>query len=442
MTETPQNPQPGPDRSGGPQWTSPVPSDPGTITARQGEYAWRGAPPQHATAPPAAGQPSAGGAPAWGSAPYGAPSHQAAAPSAPPQPGSAHAAPAPGSGWPGSASSGTGGAEGTVFSKGTGFSEGTAFSEGVPPRVPGAPAAWPGQPAPAPRAKVKFGLGVVSAFVIAAAAVGGVTGAFVGSDHATASAATVSTITGSNSSKTTTTVGAVAKAALPSVVQVNETTQNVSGTGSGMIISSNGTIVTNNHVIADYVSDGGQLTVTTYDGKTYNAKVIGYIAADDVAVIQAQGVSGLTPVTFADSSQVQVGDETVAIGSPDQLQNTVTSGIVSALNRKVSITESTNNGGGFPGFGWNGLGSTTVTYSAIQTDASINPGNSGGPLLNSAGQVIGMNSAIYSSSSDSRSSSSAGSVGLGFAIPANTVTADVKKIENGGGDSTSGSGSN
>jgi putative serine protease PepD len=288
---------------------------------------------------------------------------------------------------------------------------------------------------------MKFGLGVVSAFVIAAAAVGGVAGAYFGSDHNTASAATVSTITGSNTSKTTTSVGAVAKAALPSVVQVNESTQSVSGTGSGMVVSSNGMIVTNNHVIADYVSDGGQLTVTTYDGKTYNAKVVGFIAADDVAVVQAQGVSGWTPVTFSDSSQVQVGDQTIAIGSPDQLQNTVTSGIVSALNRKVSITESANNGGGFPGFGWNGMGSTTtVSYSAIQTDASINPGNSGGPLLNSSGQVIGMNSAIYSSSSDSRSSSSsAGSVGLGFAIPSNTVTADIKKIENGGGDATSGS---
>ncbi|MGH3416490.1 MAG: S1C family serine protease, partial [Actinocrinis sp.] len=169
---------------------------------------------------------------------------------------------------------------------------------------------------------------------------------------------------------------------------------------------------------------------------TYDAKVIGYTAADDIAVIQAQGVSGLTPVTFADSGKVQVGDEAVAIGSPDQLQNTVTSGIVSALNRKVSINETANGGGGFPGFGWRGFGSTTtVTYSAIQTDASINPGNSGGPLLNSAGQVIGMNSAIYSSSS-SASSSDSGSVGLGFAIPSDTVTADIQKIESGGGDSS------
>jgi putative serine protease PepD len=142
---------------------------------------------------------------------------------------------------------------------------------------------------------------------------------------------------------------------------------------------------------------------------------------------------------------VQVGDETIAIGSPDDLQNTVTSGIVSALNRQVSISESSTQGtgngsGGFPGFNWGQNTQTTVTYSAIQTDASINPGNSGGPLLNSAGEVIGMNSAIYSTSTSS-SSSESGSVGLGFAIPSDKVVQDIKKIEAGQGDSTSSSGS-
>jgi putative serine protease PepD len=413
MTETPHNPQPGSDRSA-PQWSSPAQPDPAALLAREGEYAWRGAAPQPPAAP---GAQIPGQAPGWGSAPYGASAQHAAAP------GPAGRAPA---GWPGAPAG----------------PEGTVLLEGAPPVDPGSPNGWPGHAARSPRPRVKFGLGVISVFVIAAAAVGGVTGAYFGSHASTAAAATtVSTITGSNSSKTSTTVGAVAKAVLPSVVQVNETTQSVSGTGSGMVISSNGLIVTNNHVIADYVADGGQLTVTTYDGKNYTAKVVGYIAADDVAVIQAEGVSGWTPVTFADSSQVQVGDETIAIGSPDQLQNTVTSGIVSALNRKVSITESTNNGGGFPGFGWQGLGSTTtVSYSAIQTDASINPGNSGGPLLNASGQVIGMNSAIYSSSSSS-SSSQAGSVGLGFAIPANTVSADIAKIKAGGGDTSNSSNS-
>ena len=298
------------------------------------------------------------------------------------------------------------------------------------------PGVLPGDPGSIPAAgrtkrKVTVGLATLALFSVVAAGVGGAVGAYVGRDGDTSS--TVAAITGSNSSDTTTSVGAVAKKVLPSVVQVNETTSSVTGVGSGMVVSSNGIILTNNHVIADYASEGGTLNVTTYDGHTYNAKVIGYLAADDIAVIQAQNVSDWTPVTFADSSQVQVGDSVVAIGSPDNLQNTVTSGIVSALNRQVSVSEATNNGGGFPGFGWNGLGqSTTVTYNAIQTDASINPGNSGGPLLNLQGQVIGMDSAIYSSSTSG--TSSAGSVGLGFAIPSAQLQKDIAKIEAGGGD--------
>ena len=300
------------------------------------------------------------------------------------------------------------------------------------------PGPLPGVPDPASatggrKRKASVGLATLALFTLAAAGVGGGVGAYV-SRH-TSSSSSVTAITGSNSSDTTTSVGAVAKKVLPSVVQVNETTPSVTGVGSGMVLSADGLILTNNHVVADYVTEGGTLNVTTYDGHSYNAKVIGYITADDIAVVQAQGVSGWTPVAFADSGQVQVGDSVVAIGSPDNLQNTVTSGIVSALNRQVSVSESTNNGGGFPGFGWNGLNqSTTVTYNAIQTDASINPGNSGGPLLNLAGQVVGMDSAIYSSATGS--SSSAGSVGLGFAIPSGQLQKDAKTIESGGGDST------
>ena len=296
------------------------------------------------------------------------------------------------------------------------------------------------------RGPIKLGIGLVAAIAVLAAGVGGVSGAVF--DHSQNTSAAVNVVTGSNSSDTTSTVGAVAKSVLPSVVKITETTNSAEGIGSGIIISSNGYIVTNNHVIADYVSEGGTLQVTSYDGKTYNAKVIGYISADDVAVIQVEGGSNWKAAAFADSSQVQVGDQTIAIGSPDDLQNTVTSGIVSALNRTVSVTESTTEGqgfsgnGGFPGFSWGQNSSTTVTYSAIQTDASINPGNSGGPLLNSAGEVIGMNSSIYSSSSSSSSDSTSGSVGLGFAIPSNKIVQDIKKIEAGQGDSTSSSSSN
>ena len=292
----------------------------------------------------------------------------------------------------------------------------------------------------------KVGLSLALSVAVLAAAIGGVSGAYFDHRFGDNAATSVSVVTGSNSSDTTSTIGAVAKTVLPSVVKITETTNSSEGIGSGMVVSSNGYIVTNNHVVADYVSSGGTLTVTTYDGKTYNAKVIGYIAADDIAIIQAEGGSSWKPVTFADSSNVQVGDQTIAIGSPDDLQNTVTSGIVSALNRKVSVTESTtegtgNNNGGFPGFNW-GTTETTVSYQALQTDASINPGNSGGPLLNDAGEVVGMNSAIYSTSSSSSSSSSSGSVGLGFAIPSNTVVSDIKKIEAGQGDSSSSSSSN
>lgn len=384
-TQTPQDPR---------FETYPEQPRPETVTANTGEYSWRdtsadGFAGRYSQQPPAPGWTGTGAVPA---------------------PGAPGMVP-PGYGTPGA---------GVPF--------GPAGGPGTPP--PGAGPDHAGSKRPR-----RFGLGVVLALAVLSAAVGGVAGGYIGAHNAASPASSVSTITGSDSSSTATDIGAVADKALPSVVQVNEQTSSVQGTGSGMVISSNGLIVTNNHVIADYVADGGTLTVTSYDGKTYNAKVIGYITADDIAVIQAQGVSGWTPVTFADSSKVQVGDQTIAIGSPDGLQNTVTSGIVSALNRKVSVDESTNNGGGFPGFGWNGFGqTTTVTYSAIQTDASINPGNSGGPLLNSSGQVIGMDSAIYSS--DSSDGSQGGSVGLGFAIPSNTVTADIQKIENGGGDTT------
>ncbi len=260
----------------------------------------------------------------------------------------------------------------------------------------------------------KVGLSLALSIAVLAAAIGGVSGAYFDHRYSNDAASSVSVVTGSNSSDTTTTVGAVAKTVLPSVVKITETTNSSEGIGSGMVISSNGDIVTNNHVIADYVSSGGTLTVTTYDGKTYNAKVVGYIASNDVAIIQAEGSYSWKPVTFANSSNVQVGDH-----NPFGLQHTVTAGIVSALGRSGINPE------GYEDF--------------IQTDASINPGNSGGPLLNDSGDVVGMNSAIYSTSSSSSSSSSSGSVGLGFAIPSNTIVSDIKKIEAGQGDSTSSS---
>src|SRR2546429_374030 len=136
-----------------------------------------------------------------------------------------------------------------------------------------------------------------------------------------------------------------------------------------------------------------QITVTLSDGRTVDASVVRTDATNDLALIQAKGVSGLTPATLGDSGTVKVGDEVIAIGSPGGLQGTVTTGIVSALNREVTVSGEEQQQSPFP-FSRNG--NSTVTYHAIQTDASINQGNSGGPLFNSAGDVIGINSAIYS----------------------------------------------
>lgn len=240
------------------------------------------------------------------------------------------------------------------------------------------------------------------------------------------------------------TVSGVAKAVSPSIVEINATLSNGSSTGSGVIITSDGEIITNNHVISGATS----VKVSTSDGKEYTAKVVGTDSAKDLALIKLENASGLTTATLGNSDGVQVGDEVVAIGSPEGLTGTVTSGIVSALNRDVTVStdesqsqdQGQSGGSGqwpfeFGGQQFNGdTGSSTTTYKALQTDASLNPGNSGGALIDMNGNIIGINSAMYSAA-DSTSSSSAGSVGLGFAIPINTVKADLAKLRAGGTDS-------
>jgi len=172
-------------------------------------------------------------------------------------------------------------------------------------------------------------------------------------------------------------------------------------------------------VIADAANGNGQLSVTFNDGKKADATIVGTDSGSDLAVIKATGVSGLPTATLGDSSTVQIGDTVIAIGSPDALQGTVTSGIVSALNRQVTVSSGQNRYN--PG--------TSVTYKAFQTDASLNPGNSGGPLLNASGQVIGINSAIYSPVS--AQGGQGGSVGLGFSIPVDQVKSLIGKLEGG-----------
>ncbi|WP_134738202.1 trypsin-like peptidase domain-containing protein [Nocardioides sp. 503] len=205
----------------------------------------------------------------------------------------------------------------------------------------------------------------------------------------------------------------VASSVLPSVVKLDVSGGQGAGSGSGIILSSDGQILTNNHVV-ELAGDDGQITVSFNDGTKAPAEVLGTDPLTDTAVIQAQDVSGLTPATIGESDNLDVGEEVVAIGSPYGLESTVTSGIVSALNRPVDV-------------GSDGDGNST-TYPAIQTDAAINPGNSGGALADMDGNVIGINSSIRSASNGS---GEAGSIGLGFAIPIDSVLPIVEQMTDG-----------
>jgi len=255
------------------------------------------------------------------------------------------------------------------------------------------------------------------------------------------------TVTINNKDDVTTTTAVAAKAG-PSVVTIDVTASSEGGTGSGVVLSSDGYVLTNTHVVTlDGDSASGTIEVTTYDGKLYTAKVVGIDPVVDLAVIKLDNASGLQPIEFADSSKINVGDKVVAIGAPLDLPNTVTDGIVSAVNRSIQIASSAvpNSGGSgdnsTPGDGsspynfWNfgdgsgngnggngsGGGSSAgqsadISLPVIQTDAAINPGNSGGALLDSSGKLIGINVAIASTGSSSGSGQS-GSIGVGFAIP-------------------------
>lgn len=208
-------------------------------------------------------------------------------------------------------------------------------------------------------------------------------------------------------------IAAVAAALQPSVVQINVAGGGGAGTGSGFVIREDGYILTNNHVTAD----GNDITVTFADGETADATLVGANPGYDLAVLKVDR-SGLPAVTLGSSSALEVGDAAIAIGSPLGLQGTVTSGIVSALNRPV-----TAGGEGELAF-----------INAIQTDAAINPGNSGGPLVDGNGAVIGVNSAIAALGAGL--GGQAGNIGLGFAIPIDTAGRIASEIIATGNSST------
>lgn len=199
-------------------------------------------------------------------------------------------------------------------------------------------------------------------------------------------------------------VEAVSKTVLPSVVQLRVRSGDRSGAGSGIVLTPDGLLLTNNHVIETAAGGAGQITALMQDGSSSPATIIGRDPSSDIALVKASSASGLTPIQLGNSDAVRVGQQVLAVGSPLGLGGTVTSGIVSALNRAVSV-------------GGSDKDPNPPVLNAIQTDAAINPGNSGGALVDIEGRLVGINSAIASVGGGPNDES--GSVGLGFAIPIN-----------------------
>ncbi|WP_297825994.1 trypsin-like peptidase domain-containing protein [Mycobacterium sp.] len=311
------------------------------------------------------------------------------------------------------------------------------FSNSGPGRIPGAgpipggagtgpiPGMLPGMPAPEPRKRSRAGLLTVGALAIAvvSAGIGGAAATAVElGNHATGNSG--GRIVGAAPSVPAAnmppgSVEQVASKVVPSVVMLETDIGRQSEEGSGIILSTDGLILTNTHVVAAAAAPpkgpggppgappapGGptpKTTVTFSDGRTAPFTVVGTDPTSDIAVIRVQGMSGLPPVSLGSSSDLHVGQPVVAIGSPLGLSGTVTTGIVSALNRPVSTTGESGN--------------QNTVLDAIQTDAAINPGNSGGALVNMNGQLVGVNSAIATLGGESPDAQS-GSIGLGFAIP-------------------------
>lgn len=271
-----------------------------------------------------------------------------------------------------------------------------------PPQNPWAP---PAPPAASPERK-RPGMAVVVATSLLAGALGAGlgAGAVIATDDNSSNGSSTDTSASENISTTALPDGSVAKVAakvLPSVVSIQFTGPAGSGSGSGVVIDSSGLILTNNHVVEE-AANGGSLNVTFQDGTSTSAEIVGRDPSADLAVIRVQGVDNLVPVKMGDSASLQVGESVIAIGSPLGLSGTVTTGIVSALNRPVLPGSSAGDGS---------------VLNAIQTDAAINPGNSGGALVNLNGQLVGINSAIATLGGSTGGQS--GSIGLGFAIPVN-----------------------
>jgi S1-C subfamily serine protease len=346
--------------------------------------------------------------------PYPRPTPQGP-PAPPPPPVSgerAATAPQP-TGWPSAGWTGTphptpygSGHPGAPQQTGTVFGPPTGTPYGPPPPA-GTATAYAPAPA-APRRRGRWRLGVAG--LVAGALIGGGAGAgtavLLDEDGRLTAAPASGQQVVINDPETATTATAAAAKAAPSVVTVYVASASGAGSGSGVVLTEDGFVLTNNHVVAE-AGEGGAVQVRTADGTLYDAEVVGTDPSADIAVVRLADASGLTPATFADSDEVQVGDVAVAIGAPLGLSNTVTDGIVSATNRAVNLGSS---------------GDESTVIDAIQTDAAINPGNSGGALVNGAGEVIGINTAIATVAGSSPGPADrSGNIGVGFAVPSNTA---------------------
>jgi putative serine protease PepD len=326
-------------------------------------------------------------------------------------------------------------------------------SGGQPQPGPSYPAGpgFANDPAHAPKRKAAFGVPTLVASIVAAGLIGG--GVVAGSnallgDRLSPSAASNTSQAGPvivNNREDVNAISAAALKASPSVVTIKATSGSDGGTGSGIILDTQGHVLTNTHVVTlDGKAANATMEVRTSDGKVYSAKIVGTDPLSDLAVIKIDNPSGLVPATLGDSGKLNVGDTAVAIGSPLGLTGTVTDGIVSTLNRTISVASSAapkggadNSQGGDQGFQFAppGGGETpstadqgSISINVIQTDAAINPGNSGGALVNTKGEIIGVNVAIASAGGDAASGSSSGNIGVGFSIPINNAKRVAQEI--------------
>ena len=327
---------------------------------------------------------------------------------------------------------------------------GASFGVSAADTQPTLPLGGAGSTAPTATAtattKKQSAAGKVVGLIVAAAIVGGAAGlggAYAGVTwFAPVSASPIAgptAVTVNDTDSVNQTTG-IATKVLPSVVTISATSSSGGGTGSGVVLSEDGYVVTNTHVVTlDGATGDATIRVTTSDGRVYDAEVVGTDPTYDLAVIKLKDAEDLTPIEFADSSKLNVGDTTVAIGAPLGLANSVTEGIVSALNRSIQIASSAAPDGGdqeeqapdqengqegpfrfdFGQGQQQGTATESISIAVIQTDAAINPGNSGGALVDSDGKLIGINVAIATAGGSS--SDGSGSIGVGFSIPSDIV---------------------